>query len=317
MLDLDEFLGSRVEREIVSLIRVLCDCTAAVSEILATTPVDHVGTANKFGDQQLTVDVDSDAKIFELLATSGLVSHAASEEEPEMRRLSQGGKFIVCSDPLDGSSIIDCNWSVGSIFGAWKCGGSGSLIGRTGRDQVLAAMAVYGPRTTLICATDDLVFELTKMGSNEWKVSSSFSACIRPTAKIFSPANLRAAQDLPGYSALVDEWMRNRLTLRYTGGMVPDVASILTKKNGIFCSPVSEKAPAKLRLVFECAPIAKIIETAGGKALSGRTENESILDIKIRSMDDRVGIVCGSSDEVDKAVARVVEPAQRVISSGA
>jgi sedoheptulose-bisphosphatase len=90
--------------------------------------------------------------------------------------------------------------------------------------------------------------------------------------------------------------------------MVPDVAAILVKKNGIFCSPVSGKAPAKLRLVFECAPIAKIIETAGGKALSGRESGESVLDIRIQSMDDRVGIVCGSSDEVVSAVDSILVP---------
>lgn len=85
---------------------------------------------------------------------------------------------------------------------------------------------------------------------------------------------------------------------------MPDIASILLKGNGIFCSPVSTKAPAKLRLVFECAPIALIIETAGGAALN-EGSGSPILDIPIKSMDDRVGIVCGSSDEVTRAVSAI------------
>jgi sedoheptulose-bisphosphatase len=295
----------KLDTSLAELVNVLCDCTSAVSEILARTPAHHTGTSNLFGDAQLSVDVQSDRKIFEILANSGLVSHAASEEEPEVRFLSPSGQYTVCFDPLDGSSIVDCNWSVGSIFGVWK---SGAIIGRTGRDQILSAVAVYGPRTTLVVATKSTVFELTRIPNAAWEVTNEFEKKIAERAKIFSPANLRSAQDLPGYASLVDGWMSNRLTLRYTGGMVPDIVSILIKGNGIFCSPVSEKAAAKLRLVFECAPIAFIIEAAGGRALTGRKESEHVLDVVIQSTDDRIGIVCGSSVEVENAVKSIVEP---------
>ena len=305
----------KLDPSLSELVKVLCDCTSAVADIIARTPVHYVGTANQFGDAQLSVDVQSDSKILEILSKSGIVSHAASEEEPDLRELSPNGQFTVCFDPLDGSSIVDCNWSVGSIFGVWK---SGSVIGRTGRDQVLSAVAVYGPRTTLVVASQHQVFELTRIPGETWEVTNEFEKKIAEKAKIFAPANLRSAQDLPGYASLVDNWMTKRLTLRYTGGMVPDIVSILIKGNGIFCSPVSEKAPAKLRLVFECAPIAFIIEAAGGKALTGRATDEQVLDVVIGSTDDRIGIVCGSAVEVDQAVESIInsEP-HRVVSSGA
>jgi sedoheptulose-bisphosphatase len=309
------YLSSRgIDSDRSQLISTLADCTSTVADIIARTPVHHVGTSNQFGDAQLSVDVQSDQKIFELLAASGLVSHAASEEEPELRSFGDG-QFTVCFDPLDGSSIVDCNWAVGSIFGVWR---SGSVIGRSGRDQVMSAMAIYGPRTTLIVATSGFVFELTRSSLNEWTVTNEFEKGIAKDAKIFSPANLRSAQDLPGYATVIDKWMSKRLTLRYTGGMVPDVSSILIKGNGIFCSPVSGKAPAKLRLVFECAPIAYIIESAGGSALTGRSSDESVLDVSIQSMDDRIGIVCGSTTEVLNAVCSIVESEQRQVTcSGA
>ena len=314
--NIDEFLNEKnLEINLVNLVKVLTQCTGAVADILARTPVHHVGTSNVFGDAQLSVDVQSDEKIFEILSHSGLVSHAASEEEPELRSLSPDGKFTVCFDPLDGSSIVDCNWAVGSIFGVWK---AGPVLRRSGRDQVLAAVAVYGPRTTLIVATGSTVFEVSRVEENRWIITNEFETKIAEIAKIFSPANLRSSQDLPGYASVIDEWMTKRLTLRYTGGMVPDVASILIKGNGIFASPVSTKAPAKLRLVFECAPIAYIVEAAGGRALSGRSTSESVLDVVIESMDDRVGIVCGSRGEVDKTVESIVKnQGERVISSGA
>jgi sedoheptulose-bisphosphatase len=162
------------------------------------------------------------------------------------------------------------------------------------------------------------VFELSRIAENRWIITNEFARKIAENAKIFSPANLRSSQDLPGYAAVIDEWMTKRLTLRYTGGMVPDVASILIKGNGIFASPVSSKAPAKLRLVFECAPIAYIVEAAGGRALSGRNTSECVLDVVIESMDDRVGIVCGSKREVEKTVESIVEnQGERVMRSGA
>jgi sedoheptulose-bisphosphatase len=300
------------------LVKVLCDCTGAVADILASTPVHHVGTENQFGDAQLSVDVQSDKKIFEILESSGIVSHAASEEEPELRNINSAlsSGYVVCFDPLDGSSIVDCNWSVGSIFGIYDK----SPIGLSGKDQVMAAVSVYGPRTTLIIAKrDGSVVELTRTSDKDWILTNQFENGIKADAKIFSPANLRSAQDLPGYASLVDSWMSKRLTLRYTGGMVPDVAAILIKGNGIFCSPVSSKAPAKLRLLFECAPIAFIVEAAGGLALTGREKNERILDVKIQSTDDRIGIVCGSRNEVERAVESIITTtqSQRIVSSGA
>ena len=302
--NLHEYLVSiKAEGNLVSLIELLAQTTAKVSRILHDTDVRGTGTSNVFGDSQLSVDIKSDLVIFDMLAGSGLVSHAASEESPVLRKLAEAGEYIVLFDPLDGSSIADCNWAVGSIFGVYKRDESDTVLGRSGNDQVLSAVSMYGPRTTMIVAiAGKCVFELTILEDGVYRVSNEFPRPISKCIKVFSPANLRSTNDLPGYAKLVEEWMKRRLTLRYTGGMVPDVVGILIKGNGIFCSPVSQQAPAKLRLVFECAPIALIVETAGGLALTGTRDHERVLERVIRSMDDRVGIICGSSDEVEHAV---------------
>ena len=122
---------------------------------------------------------------------------------------------------------------------------------------------------------------------------------IQATSKIFSPANLRATQDLPGYQALVNYYMTNRYTLRYTGGLVPDVYQQFTKKMGIFCNPTSEKSPAKLRLAFEAAPFGLIVEKAGGLTTDCVTGG-SILDVQINSVDQRTALACGSANEVQR-----------------
>jgi len=300
MLTLDAFLASQsISSDLVRLVQCITKTSERVCEILRSTPVHQAGSSNVYGDQQLSVDILSDAAIFTGLEESGVVAFAASEEEPEGKEFvaPSDESFSVYFDPLDGSSIADCNWSVGSIYSVFPW--SQSLQGRKGSDQVLAAVVVYGPRTTITFGIRDtsLVFE-TMLLKNEWIVTSP---CIKveDKARIFSPANLRAANDLPGYKRIIDEWIAQRMTLRYTGGMVPDVVGILVKGNGVFSSPVSENARAKLRLVFEVAPIALIIELAGGLALAAQPgEPLSVLEIPIKTVNDRIGIICGSRNDV-------------------
>ena len=243
---------------------------------------------------------------------SSVIREGASEEDPIVRNVDGDdgdGEFTVCWDPLDGSSIIDNNWAVGTMIGIWpkKTG----LIGATGRDQVTSIIALYGPRTTVLVALDDGVYEFTYgatvSSETTAKVSTAAEAkpwictrtriVIKPDSKIFSPANLRSAQDLPGYAKLMNHYMTNRYTLRYTGGLVPDVYQQFTKNMGIFCNPTSKKSPAKLRLAFEAAPYALMVELAGGLTSDGVTGG-SILDVKITAVDQRTALCCGSKNEV-------------------
>ena len=104
-------------------------------------------------------------------------------------------------------------------------------------------MAVFGCQTLLVVA--DLVARSVSMMSLDTGAKNEMKQ-ILPQTSIFSPANLKSAQDLPGYLSLVDSWLRRRLTLRYSGGLVPDIFHILQKSHGIFCSPISEAAPAPI-----------------------------------------------------------------------
>jgi sedoheptulose-bisphosphatase len=249
--------------------------------------------------------------MWEACRRSSVIREGASEEEPVVVNLEEkggggAGEFTVCWDPLDGSSIIDNNWAVGTMVGVWPR--RTGLIGATGRDQVTAIIALYGPRTTVLAALDDGAYEFTygavpdgsKLDPNEtpW-ICTRQKIQIGPDSKIFSPANMRAAQDLEGYKNLIDYYMTSRYTLRYTGGLVPDVYQQFTKGMGIFCNPTSEKSPAKLRLAFEAAPFGLIVEKAGGLTSDGVTGG-SILDVPITSVDQRTALCCGSANEVKR-----------------
>ena len=110
---------------------------------------------------------------------------------------------------------------------------------------------------------------------------------------------MRAAQDLPGYKALLDHYMADKYTLRYSGGLVPDVYQQFTKNQGVFSNPTSEASPAKLRLAFEAAPFALLVEKAGGKTSDGVTGG-SVLDVVITAVDQRTPLCIGSAKEVDR-----------------
>lgn len=211
-----------------------------------------------------------------------------------------GDKFIVTFDPLDGSSIIDVNWAVGTIFAVWPK--DNKLIGQTPKDIHFSGIAVYGPRTSIVWYN----FESGKV--EEWSIrrdenDKKFWAMtkgdlnIKADAKIFSPANLRSTADSPKYEKLVEYWRQNKYTLRYTGGLVPDVYQMFIKGHGIFCNPTSEKAPAKLRFLYEVAPVAFIVEKAGGKSTEG---SRSIMDLVVENYTTRGPLTCGSSNEVER-----------------
>ena len=269
-----------------------------------------VGSQNVFGDNQLDVDVKTDAVMFKALKECGVVHVAASEENPvEIECGGAGYGYSVAFDPLDGSSIIDANFAVGTICGIWPGRG---LVGRTGREQTAALVCQYGPKVTIALALnsgatlsgESVSLELTMLQSS-WIVSIP-KITIAPKAKTFAPGNLRATFDNDNYKQLVAHWIDNKYTLRYSGGLVPDVYHILIKGQGVLSNASSASAKAKLRLLFECAPIALIIEAAGGASCVCATEIAepcepiSLLDVVATDIDKRVGVCFGSSEEVQR-----------------
>jgi len=277
----------------------MLNACAEITKALRSALVTVEGSSNTFGDVQLTVDVIADEIMWQTCKNSAVVKEGASEEEPEIKECNPDGQFVVCWDPLDGSSIVDNNWAVGTLVGVWDK--ETGLIGATGRDQKTSIVALYGPRTTVLVALDDGVYEFTYGAEGQeadW-ICSREKIQISNECKLFAPANMRAAQDLPGYKTLIDHYMENRYTLRYSGGLVPDVYQQFTKQQGVFANPTSPGSPAKLRLAFEAAPFGLLVEKAGGATSDGVTGG-SVLDVPITAVDQRTALCIGSSNEVDR-----------------
>merc|ERR1719440_2465416 len=281
--DLDTILDAKCPDPMLrTVICEMLDACADITEALRTALVTVEGSSNTFGDAQLSVDVIADEIMWNKCRESSAVAFGASEEEPEVKPCNPNGEYTVCWDPLDGSSIVDNNWAVGTMIGVWgsKSGsGDDGLIGATGRDQVTSLIALYGPRTTVLVGLDDGVYEFSygctpegcqlADGTKAQWICSPSKITISSDCKIFAPANLRATKEVEGYRKLVDHYMQEKYTLRYSGGLVPDVYQQFTKQQGVFSNPTSDSSPAKLRLAFEAAPFGLLVEMAGGKTSDG------------------------------------------------
>jgi len=288
------YARSKAPNDLRHLILDISRAAKYISYAIQTSESALSGGSNASGEEQLKLDVLSDDLIRQHLCESNLVCCYASEEQKEIIELSDDAKYSVVFDPLDGSSLVDVNFAVGSIFGIYE---GKEIIGKTPREQVASLYVLYGPRTILIYTTGDGVHEFLLNDVGEFILFREHLG-ISDDAKNYSPGNLRAISDNKSYDAMLHEWLNKGLTLRYSGCMVADIHHILAKGQGIFTNVGGNKYPeGKLRLAFECGPFALLADQAGGLASDGTM---NILDKKIEDIHQRTPIIIGSKNEVDR-----------------
>jgi fructose-1,6-bisphosphatase I len=288
---------AKVRDDLRHLILDIARAATYISYAIQTTETGLTGSTNQFGEEQQALDVLSDTIIAQHLRESHAVNSYVSEERPDVVLIDPDRPYAVVFDPLDGSSLIEANFSIGSIFGIYE---GSTIIGRKLSEQVAALYVLYGPRTILTYATQEGVHSFILNDVGEFILLRSHLG-IGDTAKNYSPGNLGAIHDNAGYRQALDRWLDEKLTLRYSGCMVADVHHILAKGQGVFSNVGGAKYPnGKLRLVFECGPLSYIIERAGGASSDGQG---AISDRTIEGIDQRSPIICGSQQEVAAVAA--------------
>ena len=288
---LKEKLGHDQER--MHLFMLLFECVKKISDHLDITK-GHADTVNTSGDQQLAMDVQADKIMQKTLSAGDCIARGASEEQGEAVVMN-GKDYCVVYGPLDGSSLVDVNMSIGTIIGVFP---GDEIVGRKGSEMCGAMVAVYGPRTTVLLTLGDGVSEFIL--KDDGFVFKKEDIKIDDSSKYIAPGNLQAAASREWYRDLINYWLDNRHKLRYSGGMCPDVNHILIKGGGVFTYPSSDEIPeGKLRLVYECNPMAMLIEQAGGKAVD---DTGRILDKEIQSLHEKSTVYLGSCQEVDKVL---------------
>lgn len=303
MISFDKHLReSKVKADLRQLMATIARAAKYVHHSMQTGDLGLAGTSNMYGEVQLTLDILSNKIFIKELQDSHhticLASEEMSEEcvTPEEKR----GNYYVVFDPLDGSSLVSANFSIGSIFGIYE---GGDILGRKGKEMVAAICIVYGPRVTLLYTTKAGVHEFILNAVGEFVLTQE-NIKVQKEARNFAPGNLRAMVDDSKYAKIVKKWMDEKCALRYSGGMVSDINHILMKGQGVFAYPGHKDAPdGKLRLLYECAPMALLIEQAGGRASNG---HERILNLEVKKLDQRTPIFIGSENDV-KEVEKIIK----------
>ena len=294
-----------VAASVRALAGVAVELSATIARPDSTAQLGAVrGSANADGDDQKKLDVLADEMIATALAAVEHVAAYLSEERDAAIQLHDGGDVIVASDPLDGSSNIDTNVSIGTIFSILPASG-GSL--QPGRNQLASGIFVYGPQTTLLVTCGDGVFAF-QLGTDGqfhdmgWQVrmpaeTSEFAINVSNSRHWAAPVSRYIADCLAGSAGP----RQRNFNMRWVGSLVADGWRIF-RRGGIFLYPADARDGydnGRLRLVYEASPMAFLVTQAGGRASDGQ---QDILDIVPDALHQRVPLVFGSANEVDEFV---------------
>jgi fructose-1,6-bisphosphatase I len=272
--------------------------------------VGEMGETNVQGEDQQKLDVVADIRFTRALKNGGEVCAIISEEKKEIIHLNPNSKYLVAIDPLDGSSNIDVNVSIGTIFSIYR---RISEVGRPateedllqpGREQVAAGYLLYGSSTMLVYTTGKGVNGFTYEPSLGEFFLSHQQMTIPKNGKIFSINEGYCNDYEAGIINYLTSCKARKYSARYIGSLVGDFHRNLLK-GGVYMYPATAKnADGKLRLLYECNALALIIEQAGGKASDGHRE---ILDIKPMKFHQRTPLFIGATDMVDEVEKFIAE----------
>lgn len=281
--------------------------------------VDHIlgaqGETNIQGEEQQKLDVVADQQFIKVFETGGEICGIASEENDDFVAFTsehaKNGKYVVLFDPLDGSSNIDVNVSIGTIFSIYKRKSAVGTLAtlddmlQKGTEQIAAGYVLYGSSTMLVYTTGKGVNGFTLDPSIGEFCLSHPNMKMPETGRIYAmnEGNIyECSQGVRDYISFCQSVQPDNKPYsgRYIGSLVADFHRNLIK-GGIYIYPVTNQSPeGKLRLLYECNPLAFIAEQAGGLATNG---TQRVLDIKPTKLHQRCGFFTGSKQMMEKAIA--------------
>jgi fructose-1,6-bisphosphatase I len=322
-ISLSRFLieEQREKQVISSDLRLLIEVVASACKGIAIAigkggladVLGSAGSDNVQGEVQKKLDVISNEILLDANEWGGHLAGMASEEMEGPHAIPNRypkGEYLLLFDPLDGSSNIDVNISVGTIFSVLRCPEgvepTEAAFLQPGTQQVCAGYTVYGPNTLLVLALSDGVHAFTLNRETGNFVLTQEDMKIPAETREFSINTANARFWEAPVKRYIDELQAGKdgpremdFNMRWVGSMVADVHRILAR-GGVFLYPIDEKNRAqggKLRLMYEANPMAYVVEKAGGAATDGY---QRILDLVPQRLHQRVAVMLGSKDEVER-----------------
>ena len=307
--------AGRINADLRLLLETIARACKAISTRVNKGPLGgggaSLGVENVQGETQKALDVLSNEILLEANEWGGNLAALASEEMEDVKPTPTHyprGEYLLLFDPLDGSSNIDVNISVGTIFSVLRCPKGvetpdEKCFLQPGREQVAAGFAVYGPTTQLVLTVGDGAYGFTLDRETYTFVLTQEKISIPADTAEFAinTSNMRRWE--PPVKRYIDECLAGKdgprgkdFNMRWVASMVADVYRVLSR-GGIFMYPRDAKnKDGRLRLMYEANPMAYIVEQAGGMATDGKTR---ILDLQPQKLHQRVAVVLGSKNEVE------------------
>jgi len=263
--------------------------TLEIQKIIAQGDMGKSEEQNSTGDTQLKLDIISDVVIENNFKKLKSVKKIVSEEQENIIDINKDGKYLIAYDPLDGSSLVDVNLSVGSIYGIYK-------NDFTGNNIVASIYVVFGPRVEMIICDGETV-KLYRLKNTEFYYLKDIK--MNEKGDLNSPGSTQQHW-YPHHKEMINKMFEENYELTYSGGMVPDLHHILIRGGGLFSYPgAHDKPEGKLRQLFEVFPFAHIFETAGGGATNGK---QRVLEIETRHIHDTSPCFFGSNSEINRVI---------------
>lgn len=259
-----------------------------IREAITNEDLCYGDSCNATGDMQLKLDIQSDLIIAESFSKITAVKAIASEEKEEAETLHPEGRYLIAYDPLDGSSLIDVDLSVGTIYGIYD----GEF---QAQNMIAAVYVVHGPRLEMVTAYKGGVRHYIY---RHGRFQEQKTIKLAQKGKLNAPGGTQ--QYWPAHhKKLIDGLFAEGYRLRYSGGMVPDLHQILLKGGGLFSYPgTADKPQGKLRKLFEVFPFAFVYETAGGEAIDDK--GRRLLDLPCDDPHETTPCFFGSQYEIAK-----------------
>lgn len=246
----------------------------------------YLQSTNASGDTQLAIDVEAD-RIFQaaLLALPCVKGICSEEQEQICYSQNTDAPYIIAYDPLDGSSLMDSDLSIGSIFAIYNESISGASL-------IAGGYIIYGPRLEMVIAQERALHY--RYDGSQWRNLGALE--LGTKGRINAPGGTQKHWENK-HRIMIESLFAQGYRLRYSGGMVPDLHQILIKGGGLFSYPATSDAPqGKLRKCFEVFPFAFIYEKAGGIATNG---TQRILELPLAHIHESTPCFFGSRDEME------------------
>ena len=276
------------EYNMQEIIKAIEEASIEIKELIETGDTGKSDQENSTGDTQLKLDIASDIIIERIFKQLPTVKAIVSEEQENIINLNENGEYLIAYDPLDGSSLVDVNLSVGSIYGIYKNEFNAKNI-------VASVYVVFGPRVEMVVAIDDVKMYRLKHGKFEFIQN----IVLKQKGNLKAPGSTQSAW-APHHKQMVDDIFNDGYRLRYSGGMVPDLHQILLKGGGLFSYPgTTDKPKGKLRQLFEVFPFALAYEKAGGGAIDG---HQRLLEVETTHIHDTSPCFFGSNEEIKRVL---------------